>query len=86
MAIVDLVARMDDVDPLDLDPLYHAIDPDALDSICESSSGPTAFEFLYAGWTITVESTGVAGETEISLIDAPRHADAVEMVDTESST
>ncbi|WP_306053916.1 HalOD1 output domain-containing protein [Natronococcus wangiae] len=67
-AIIDLVARVDGVDPIALEPLYNAIDPDKLDTICDPRSGFQQLSFAYEGRTVTVEAfeEGV----EISLADA----------------
>ncbi|WP_275039990.1 HalOD1 output domain-containing protein [Natrialba hulunbeirensis] len=69
MAVVDLIARVDGVDPIELEPLYNVIDPDVLDSLCESSPGLDRLEFIYHGRRVTVEATDdTATETvEISL-------------------
>lgn len=45
-----------------LDPLYEAIDPDALDAICQprgdQAEAATTVTFTYCGHEVTVESTG----------------------------
>lgn len=73
MAIVDLIARVDGTDPVELDPLYGVIDPDVLNSLCDSSPGFTSLEFAYQGHRVTVEATGEA--VEISLADSEPVAD-----------
>lgn len=65
MAVVDLISEETGIDPVELDPLYNAIDPDVLDTLCTSGSGFTSLEFEYAGHTVIVEETG--GGLEISL-------------------
>ncbi len=55
MAVVDLIAQVDGIDPLDLEPLYHAVDPEHLDTLCTSSAGFSTLEFVYADHTVTVE-------------------------------
>ncbi|WP_440763457.1 HalOD1 output domain-containing protein [Natronorubrum sp. DTA7] len=55
MAVVDLVSEVTGTDVLELDPLYNAIDPDVLDTLCTSSSGFTSLEFQYASHTVVVE-------------------------------
>lgn len=72
MAVVDLVARVDDTDPLELDPLYHAIDPDLLDSLSDET-GFTGLEFSYHGYTVTV--TGGDEGLEVALEGAGVSAD-----------
>ncbi|MFC7216267.1 HalOD1 output domain-containing protein [Saliphagus sp. GCM10025334] len=57
--IIDEVAALEDRDPLELPPLYDAVEPDALESIFSTTIGGTTrvgrVEFPYAGHTITVE-------------------------------
>ncbi|MFP8951971.1 HalOD1 output domain-containing protein [Natrialbaceae archaeon A-arb3/5] len=85
MAVVELVSRADGTDPLELEPLYNAIDPEHLDSLCDPDSGFSSLEFVYAGRTVVVESTG--GELEIALQDANgRPSDVVRLTDVASST
>lgn len=45
-----------------LDPLYDAIDPDALDTLFATDAdgaGATAVEFVYEGYEVTVEATDI---------------------------
>lgn len=57
--IVKRVAAQQGVDPLDLDPpLYDAIDPEALDKLMNGSDGQLRVEFVYQGYTITVNRGG----------------------------
>lgn len=54
---VDAVAAEMDADPLDLPPLYDAIDPDALNAwIRASSDGEVSFS--YAGVSVVIDSEG----------------------------
>lgn len=62
--IVSTVADKTGRDPLELPPLYTAIDADALTAICDSSSRPLTVEFEYAGCLVIVRA---AGEVEISV-------------------
>ncbi|WP_265108966.1 HalOD1 output domain-containing protein [Halosolutus halophilus] len=85
-AVIDLLARVKGVDPLDLEPLYSAIDPDALDALCRSGSGFDSIEFTYGGHGVTIAATD--GELEITIAserspvsESPGH----ETADTESS-
>lgn len=57
MQLVQEVATYTGVDPLELPPLYDAIDPVALDT-CVSALTGIDVSFEYAGIPITVESTG----------------------------
>jgi hypothetical protein len=62
-AVVNAVARAHGVDPLELPPLYAAIDPDALDALLADTSArpsPTdsSITFEYADATVAVDSRG----------------------------
>ncbi|MWV40757.1 hypothetical protein GRS80_13630 [Natrialba sp. INN-245] len=83
MAIVDLIARTDGVDPIELEPLYEVIDPDGLNAVCESSTESLEIEFVYGGRTVLLERSGDG--IEITLVDTVRRTDASGTVDTESS-
>lgn len=52
---------------LALDPLYNTIDPDALDSLFQATEDgepmPGAVEFLYCGYEVTVQSSGLVKVT-----------------------
>lgn len=65
LAIIDLVSATTETDPVDLDPLYYAIDPEAIDSLCTDSPGFASLEFEYAGHTVVVARAG--DEVEITL-------------------
>jgi hypothetical protein len=48
-------------DPLGLEPLYEAINPDALDALCEhtrSAADAIALRFSYAGYDVDVRTDG----------------------------
>jgi hypothetical protein len=60
-AVVLAVAEATDADPLDLDPLYDCVDPDALDDLFESGDDGTArlsgsFTFEYEGCDVAVHA------------------------------
>lgn len=86
MAVIDLVARIEDTDPVALEPLYDAIDPDLLDSLPDAD-GFTELEFSYQGYAVTVADADAADGLEVTLEEAPISADgaAGEFADTESS-
>lgn len=69
-AVVETVAEAENVDPLDLDPLYGVIDPDALEELFTAtagsprSSGKITFE--YHGHTVVVSNDG-----SVTLADSP---------------
>ncbi|WP_226480599.1 HalOD1 output domain-containing protein [Natrinema amylolyticum] len=65
MAIIDLVAQTTDTDPVELEPLYHAIDPDLLDSL-PGETGFTSLEFSYHGYTVVVREGRDAIEVSIA--------------------
>lgn len=59
--VVERIAHHEGVDPVDLTPLYDAIDPDALDAIidgAEQRNTPLDIEFTYHGYDVTVTSDG----------------------------
>lgn len=62
-AVVEAVAAATQSDPLDLPPIYDAVDPDALSNLFEpSSTGSRRFQgtvtFEYADHLVTVEGEG----------------------------
>ncbi|WP_226004290.1 HalOD1 output domain-containing protein [Natrinema salinisoli] len=85
MAVIDLVARATDTDPLELDPLYDAIDPDLLDSLPDSD-GFSSLEFSYHGYTISVAA--VDDEITVALEGRRISADdsSGDLIGGESST
>lgn len=69
--IIRTVAARENVDPVDLDqPLFDAIDPEALDALLQHDSegvidSPISVEFRYCGYDLKVTSGGdvrIAGE------------------------
>ncbi|MFP8890318.1 HalOD1 output domain-containing protein [Natrialbaceae archaeon A-CW2] len=57
MRVIQAVADRNGVDPLELStPLYYSLDPEALDSVFQDTTGHLAFE--YDGYTVTVDSGG----------------------------
>ncbi len=57
--IITEIARLEGCDPIDLPPLYEAVDPDGLDSAIESvSDSDLSIEFLYNGYYVTVMGDG----------------------------
>lgn len=58
LSIVQQVADCKDVDPMELPPLYEAIDHEGLEGIVEGPAlGYVSVQFSYAGCDVTVEST-----------------------------
>lgn len=68
--VVDAVADAKGVDPLDLEPLYDAIDPDALDSLFAEAPGasasPTELRFEMDGCEVVVRGGGTVVVTPAS--------------------
>ena len=59
-AVVSAVAEVEDSDPVDLPPLYNAINPEALNNLFTSESGSAVDQiaFQYAGYSIVVRGSG----------------------------
>ena len=62
-AVVNAVAAIDDAHPLELEPLYDAIDTDALDTVFRSRSESTIrssghVDFCYSGYLVRVGASG----------------------------
>ncbi|ELY58956.1 HalOD1 output domain-containing protein [Natronolimnohabitans innermongolicus] len=68
LAVVERVADLEGTDPLSLPPLYDAIDPEALDSISQSTAGGTqtgaAVRFTYCGYDVRVGDDGAIDVSE----------------------
>ncbi len=66
MAVISTLADVMSVDPVELDPLYSTIDPDALDQfvyVHNRTSGDIHVTFTHEGYSITVHSYGVVSIT-----------------------
>ncbi|MFB1062412.1 HalOD1 output domain-containing protein [Natrinema sp. H-ect4] len=61
-AVIEAVAEATDSDPLDLPPLYEAVDPDALNTLFDSSETSGQVSFPYAGFEVTVRGSEVEVE------------------------
>lgn len=59
-AVVSAVAEAEDADPVDLPPLYNAIDPDALNDLFTSRPEQTVerVTFRYVGYDVVVRGNG----------------------------
>lgn len=55
-AVIEAVAEVTDSDPLDLPPLYEAVDPDALNSLFNGSETSNQVRFQYAGFEVVVRN------------------------------
>lgn len=59
LRVVDAIAAVTDTDPLELDPLYSVVDPEALDQLFQSNTGLVgSVEFEYESHTVAVRSDG----------------------------
>ncbi|MFC5277831.1 HalOD1 output domain-containing protein [Halorubrum rubrum] len=58
VAVVEAVSTVTDTDPMRLDPLYDAVDSDALERLIESGAADTETTFAYEGCRITVSGNG----------------------------
>lgn len=72
--VISAVAAARGADPLDLDPLYEAIDPDALDSLYrrggrERENTPERLEFTYSGCGVVVAEDGSVTVTDAASGD-----------------
>ena len=68
LSVVEALADSLDTDPVELEPLYHAIDPEALDQLFQENTPMSArVEFTYGGHTVEVQGDGAI------LIDGTVH-------------
>lgn len=59
--VVESVAAIQNCEPEELDPIYEAIEPDALDEVITPSADTQSdveLEFVYEGMDVTVEASG----------------------------
>lgn len=71
-AVVDALADAEDVDPLELEPLYEVIDPDALDSLfapADDDERAGRVQFRTAGYRVEVTSTGRVHLTSLDALE-----------------
>lgn len=71
-AVVQTLADAEGVDPLELDPLYNTLDPDALDKLFSStgdSEPQGSVRFTTNGYEVTVTSTGRVHLSEVNVAD-----------------
>lgn len=52
-AVYSVVAAVENRSPLDISPLAHAIDPDALDALLAGERGAERVSFEYCGYAVT---------------------------------
>lgn len=63
IAILEQVAETKNVDVNNLEPLYHSVEPEALETLCDHGF-KGEFTFYYEGCEVTV-----SGEGEIQVTD-----------------
>lgn len=65
-AVLDVISAIHDVEPANLTPLYEAIDPDALDSLCsnENLGAYPTVRFKYEGLIVTVSASNTITAVE----------------------
>ncbi|WP_049889303.1 HalOD1 output domain-containing protein [Natronolimnohabitans innermongolicus] len=69
LTVIEAIADELETDPVELEPLYHAVDPEALDSLFRSNAGVDArVEFAYGDHTVEVQSDGTI------VVDGTVHA------------
>lgn len=56
--LVRIVAREKDVSPIELPPLYRALDGNSLETLVDELEEGQALEFYYVGKRVTVAATG----------------------------
>ncbi|WP_225336026.1 HalOD1 output domain-containing protein [Halomicrobium urmianum] len=74
-AVIDRIAEAENTDPLDLDPLYEVIDPDALDAlpsrIDEDQQSNCRVSFTYHGHKVIADSSGKVMLADEATPNAP---------------
>lgn len=58
LAIVRAISAITRTDPLELEPLHTAIDPDALDRSFSTTGNASQFSFRYVNLEMTVDNSG----------------------------
>lgn len=65
--VVTLISDATGADPLELPPVFEAVDPEAAQQVLESGgAGPTKVSFRYAGCEVIVTS-----DSELFVLDEP---------------
>lgn len=80
--VVRSVADVTGTDPLDLPPLYEAVDADAVERLCTyADGGDLSIQFEYAGCIVTVcagEDASVEVESDDAVISADEYVDVTD--------
>lgn len=58
LSVIEALSDATGSDPTELEPLYHVIDPEALDRLFQDSSGDARVQFTYDGHAVEVRSDG----------------------------
>ncbi|WP_049890196.1 HalOD1 output domain-containing protein [Natronorubrum sulfidifaciens] len=59
LSVIEALAAETDTDPIELEPLYHVIDPEALDQLFQQGTATdAAVTFPYGGHTVEVRGDG----------------------------
>lgn len=76
--VITAVAAVTDADPLEMEPLYETIDPDALDRLCRpSDASPTLqLQFSLAGCRVEVRGDGTVTVTPPATVERSGESDA----------
>ncbi|HMB50116.1 HalOD1 output domain-containing protein [Natronoarchaeum rubrum] len=73
-AVVEALADAKGVDPLELEPLYQVIDPDALDALFDGTAGGDRrqgrVEFRTSGYRVEVTASGRVHLTSLEALEA----------------
>lgn len=60
--LVETIADIADANPLELEPLYESVDPDAVDEFVDSDSHPDVgghMSFVFVGYDVRVHASGL---------------------------
>ncbi|MDQ2051827.1 HalOD1 output domain-containing protein [Natronolimnohabitans sp. A-GB9] len=59
LSVIEALADELETDPVELEPLYHFVDPEALDQLFqEGTHGDVRVEFVYGDHTVAVQGDG----------------------------
>ncbi|WP_126663922.1 HalOD1 output domain-containing protein [Haloterrigena salifodinae] len=59
LSVIEALADATDTDPVELEPLYHVVDPEALDQLFQGTTPATArVQFSYGEHTVEVRGDG----------------------------
>ena len=56
--VIVRVAAWKGIDPIELEPLYNVVDPDALDALFTGTTGSGQLSFMYCGCEVIIEDNG----------------------------